>query len=118
MEGDQIVGRKLLPGVQQILCETYPPPERRRCGSRCGLGPSFKGKKRDVYRDNHNVHGTDLNLSIREAIEYIRTEHLIKQFTASGHMEDIQDLTNKYKKLGLDTIEIDHFICKMSLFIV
>ena len=60
-----------------------------------------KEKKRDVYRDNHNVLGTDLYMVIREATEDIRTDRLIRKFTASGHMKDLEDLTEQYKNKPL-----------------
>ena len=50
-----------------------------------------------MYRDNHNVLGVDLNMIIREATEYIRTERLVNKFTSVGHMKDLEDLTEKYK---------------------
>ena len=50
-----------------------------------------------VFRDEHSALGTDLDMVIREATEDVRVDRLLKRFTASGHMKDIEDLTEKYK---------------------
>ena len=50
-----------------------------------------------MYRDNHSVLGVDLNMIIRETTEDVRVDRLLKRFTASGHMKDLEDLIEKYK---------------------
>ena len=56
-----------------------------------------KEKKRCVFRDEHSAFGTDLDMVIREATEDVRVDRLLKRFTASGHMQDIADLSEMYK---------------------
>ena len=50
-----------------------------------------------VFRDEHAAIGTDIDLVIRETTEDVRMDRLLKRFTASGHMKDIEDLIEKYK---------------------
>ena len=60
-------------------------------------GQLSKEKEQYVFRNHHVDHGVDLNALLREVTEEIRSERLIKKFSATGHMKDMVDLAEKYK---------------------
>ena len=60
-------------------------------------GQLSREKKTEVFRNHHDDHGVDLNALLKEATEEIRFERRIKKFTATGHMKDMVDLTERYK---------------------
>ena len=60
-------------------------------------GQLSREKKNEVFRNHHNDHGVDLNALLREVTEEIRSERLVKKFSAKGHMKDMVDLAEKYK---------------------